>query len=204
MADTTSANGAASTKGRQPNLSKNTLFFVLIVTILLLYCAPLIVIAGVYIENIGLETPLDEGDAVVAWFIKFAEGQERHLNQVHKILIPLITFIAAASFATARDAGRTLFLALMILFFFFLAIGMQVAFDASLAEKVASVSPFFTRLEETLIIYLMLILGLQSAERSSDTESEKPRGRPSQGAAPPKADKAGAKKNEEDLHLPQR
>lgn len=184
--------------------SKNTAFFVLIVVILILYCVPLILIANVYVNNIALETPLDENDSIVAWFIKFAEGQERHLNQVHKILIPLITFIAAASFATARASWRTLLLSLLILFFFFLAIGMQVAFEASVPEKVETVSPFFTRLEETLATYLMLILGLQSAQRASDEEpAATPAGRPG-GRSPAKPDKASPTRNEGEVKLPPR
>ena len=35
---------------------------------------------------------------------------------------------------------------------------------------VLNLIPFFTRLEETLVTYLMLILGLQSAQATSDEE----------------------------------
>lgn len=188
-----------------PALSKNKVFFLLIVLILILYCAPLIVIFKVYVQNIALSTPLDENDSVVAWFIKFAEGQERHLNQVHKILIPLITFIAAASFATARASWRTLCLSVLILLFFFLAIFMQVAFEASLPDKVETVSPFFTRLEETLVTYFMLILGLQAAQAAGDKEpSDKPKPTPEgRKAAKPESGQRGRGKNKGDVKPPQ-
>jgi len=202
VTDMTLADASASRGSAWPAPGKNTLFFVLIVAILILYCAPLSVIFKVYIDNIALGTPLDENDPVVAWFIKFAEGQERHLNQVHKILIPLITFIAAASFATARASWRTLCLSLLILFFFFLAIGMQVAFEASLPDKVETVSPFFTRLEETLVTYLMLILGLQSAQRAADEEPAGPPADTPEGRKPAKPGKASPKTNEGNVKPP--
>jgi hypothetical protein len=205
MTDTAIADASAPRDLAWPGLSKNMLFFLLIVLILVLYCAPLIVIAKVYIDNIALGTALDEDRAVVAWFIKFAEGQEHTLSQVHKILIPLITFIAAASFATARASWRTLFLSVLILFFFFLAIGMQVAFEASLPSKVETVSPFFTRLEETLVTYLMLILGLQSAQASGEEVPETPAPAPEGGkAGGSEGDQRGQKKNERDLKPPKR
>ena len=162
-----SGTGASQANAWQ-GISKETVYFVIILAVIILYCAPLILIASVYICNYSLGTPIDIEKPTVKWFIAFAKGHEHSLGQVHKILIPLITFIAAAGFATASSTWRTLVLSLMILFFFFLAIFMQVAFEASAPDEVPMVSPFFSRIEETLITYLMLILGLQVAKNVSD------------------------------------
>ncbi len=146
---------------KPPNIDKSTFFFWLILGVIFMYCLPLILITLEYIRNINLSTPIDPGQN--KWFMAFALGHERSLNLVHKILMPLITFIAASSFATISSTRRTFVLSAIILLFIFMAIAMQVAFEAYVPDEASNVTPFFSRLEETLATYLMLILGLQFA-----------------------------------------
>ena len=73
--------------------------------------------------------------------------------------MPLITFIAASSFATISSTRRTFVLSAIILLFIFMAIAMQVAFEAYVPDEASNVTPFLSQLEETLATYLMLILG---------------------------------------------
>lgn len=143
------------------SIDKSTVYFWLIVVVLFVYCLPLLLITLEYIRNIDLDTPIDPGQN--KWFFAFASGEEHSLNLMHKILMPLITFIAACAFATIGSTKRTLVLSLIILVFIFLSIAMQVAFEAYAPTDAFKVSPFFSRLEETLATYLMLILGLQVA-----------------------------------------
>ena len=83
--------------GRRRASDKAKFFSCFIVVIIFVYCLPLIFLVIEFIQNIGLETPIDPGEN--KWFMAFARGHESSLNLIHKILLRLITFIAASSFA---------------------------------------------------------------------------------------------------------
>ena len=156
-----------------PVAPKQEVYFYLIIVALVLYCFPLILIAWEYIYFSRIGTPIDPEAPIVKWFIKFATSPGQTGDVIHKILIPLITFVAASSFATARSTRRTMVLSLLILLFIFIAIGMDVAFQVHLGQQADNISPFFGRLEGTLATYLMLILGLQVAGSTATSSPNK-------------------------------
>jgi hypothetical protein len=166
-------------------LTKETVFFWVIVLMIVLYGLPLVYIAHIYLDNISLETPLDPDAPGVEWFLGFARGQEKTLDVLQRILLPLVTFIAAASFATAASTWRTLGVSLLLVFFIVLTLVMGNIFDTEPQLHAAGVSPYFDRMQETLITYLVLILGLKSATLVGQARPA------SGGAATPAADRGG-------------
>lgn len=167
-------------------LSKEAVFFWIIVAVLVLYCLPLVYITKIYVSNASLGTPLDPDDPGVEWFLGFARGHQGSFDFVQKVLLPLITFIAAASFATAASTWRTLSLSLLLVVFLLMAFAMQVTFDTYLPGHTEEVSPYFSRLEEALATYLILILGLKVAAATGQAMA-----RPETRVAPPQADNGG-------------
>jgi hypothetical protein len=164
---------SATTSVSNSAAGKQQVYFYLIIVALVLYCFPLILIAWEYIYFSGTGTPIDPNAPLVKWFVRFATSPGQPGDVIHKILIPLITFVAASSFATAHSTRRTMVLSLLILFFIFVAIGMDVAFQVNLSEEADNISQFFGRLEGTLATYLMLILGLQVAGSTATSARNK-------------------------------
>ncbi|MFD0986088.1 hypothetical protein [Methyloligella solikamskensis] len=190
----TLGSGMSVSRTASPTMMKANVYFVLIVVALLLYCLPLLLIALHYFSYGTEGTPLDPVEDTVQWFVKFATNPDQPGGTFHNILMPLITFIAATSFATAASAGRTLVLSLLILGFIFLAIFMDVAFQVNFTGDASKLAPFFSQISETLTTYLMLILGLQAATVVGPDYQQmvKPKPPPT-GGAKPKPTRTGGK-----------
>jgi len=131
----------------------------------LLYVFPVLLIS-----YIGWRTNwFMEPHGAIAWFSAFMRSSDSTLNEFHKILFPLISAISVIVF---RNKPSMIMVALgaFILLMFVLTLLVGVAFDMrstgvllnGYEDKIdaKAVKSFFTRIQETLMTYFSMIVGL--------------------------------------------
>jgi hypothetical protein len=131
----------------------------------LLYVFPVLLIS-----YIGWRTNwFMEPHGAIAWFSAFMRSSDSTLNEFHKILFPLISAISVIVF---RNKPSKIMIALgafiLVMFVWTLLVG--VAFDMrstavlldGFEDKIdaKAVKSFFTRIQETLMTYFSMLVGL--------------------------------------------
>ena len=131
----------------------------------LLYVFPVLLIS-----YIGWRTNwFMEPHGAIAWFSAFMRTSDSTLNEFHKILFPLISAISVIVF---RNKPIRIMVALgaFIIHMFVLTLLVGVAFDKRSTEVLLNgyddkidakaVKSFFTRIQETLMTYFSMLVGL--------------------------------------------
>ena len=152
------------------NISKPSQDFAIAIAILIAFCAPLYLLL---ISILTTDSFKSQG-ALLAWAVYFLGNQDSALAQFHKILLPLVTGISAWQH---KDANPTLSSALVIFCVanVLLAIVVDIYFKDPLLRNAiqgnyADYSPnsattYFTRVQETLMMYLMVLMGLKASKQ---------------------------------------
>lgn len=143
----------------------------------LLYVFPVLLIS-----YIGWRTNwFMEPHGAIAWFAAFMRSSDSALNEFHKILFPLISAISVIVF---RNKPSKIMVALgaFILLMFVWTLLVGVAFDMRSTEVLLNgfedkidakaVKSFFTRIQETLMTYFSMLVGLGVAGVVSSKQGE--------------------------------
>lgn len=130
-----------------------------------LYVAPIFLIAMAAWDTHGFQ----EDSFLFNWFAAFMKSADTTLNQFHKILLPIMTAISVIAFR-GRPTKAMLFLFSFILFSFVMTVFVEVVFDMestltaikglSSPIDIRLVKSFFARIEESLMMYLMMLIGI--------------------------------------------
>jgi hypothetical protein len=130
-----------------------------------LYVAPIFLIGLAAWNTHGFQ----EDSFLFSWFAAFMKSADSTLNQFHKILLPIMTAISVIAFR-GRPTKAMLLLFSFILFSFVTTVFVDVVFDmnSTLAAIKGLDSPidarlvksFFVRVEESLMMYLMMLIGI--------------------------------------------
>lgn len=156
--------------------SHQTIAIILAFLLLSAYVAPVFVISVV-----AWSTDLFQQDSPwFAWFAAFMNSSESTLNLFHKVLLPILTAISAVAFRGKPSKG-VVGLAIFLIIVFVITLNVGVIFDMprtidamkGLADPVDMrlVKAFFTRVEESLMMYFMLLLGLGIADLAPQSSS---------------------------------
>lgn len=104
-----------------------------------------------------------------SWFAAFMKSSDSTLNQFHKILLPVMTAISVIAFRE-RPSKTMLSLFGFVMLAFIMTVSVRVFFDMPntlIALKnqvdpidISLVKAFFSRIEESLMMYLMMLLGI--------------------------------------------
>ena len=135
--------------------------------ILTLYLFPLFLIVDAAIKSDGFQEEITGSG--FGWFVAFLKHSDSTLGQFHKILFPILTGLSVVMLKEPITKTYA-FLVTYILFGFALSVYAGVYFDmgstlkaldlAKLEVSPALVSSFFARIQEVLLMYLALMLGL--------------------------------------------
>lgn len=133
--------------------------------LVLFYVAPVFIIALVAWQTGGFQ----EDSFWFSWFAAFMKSADSTLNQFHKILLPFMTTISVIAFR-GRPTRGMLLLGGFILLAFVVAVFVDVVFSMKgtlTALKgledpidIQLVKVFFTRIQESLMMYLMMLVGI--------------------------------------------
>ncbi|MDP2606156.1 MAG: hypothetical protein Q8S00_26740 [Deltaproteobacteria bacterium] len=133
--------------------------------IISLYLAPVFIIAGVAWYTQGFQ----EENFWFVWFAAFIKSADSTLNLFHKLLLPIMSGLSVLAFRSSPTKGMLL-LGAFILFGLTTTIFVSVVFEMD-TTKIAITGlkesldlnlakAFFTRIQESLMMYLMLLLGI--------------------------------------------
>lgn len=130
-----------------------------------LYVFPIYMIGVAALYTQGFQEP----NFLLNWFGAFMQSANSTLNEYHKVLFPIMSALSVVTFKSKPD-WRFLFLSFFVLFSFATTIVVSVAFDMesirtalSAESKVVDLQLsklFFGRIQETLLMYLMMLLGI--------------------------------------------
>jgi hypothetical protein len=148
-----------------------TLTIVFAFALLVLYVAPVYIIGFVSWATGGFQ----EGDFWFDWFAAFIQSGESTLNLFHKILLPILTGLSVVVFRGSKGK-KILVLAIFLLISLAVAIFVGVLFDMdSIRIALRGLKPpldvslakaFFSRIQESLMMYLMVLIGIKIVEKS--------------------------------------
>jgi len=150
-------------------IAKPTQDFMVALSILVAFCMPLYLL----LISIATTDGFKSMGSLLQWTVSFLANQDSALAQFHKILLPLVTGISAWKHKDATS-GQSVSLLIFCTLNIMLAIVADVFFrdrmviDAITANypnySAASATAYFTRIQETLMMYLMLLMGLKAAK----------------------------------------
>lgn len=132
--------------------------------LILVYVSPIYIIGVSALYTQGFQ----ESNFLLNWFGAFMKNYDSTLNEYHKVLFPIMSALSVIAFKSKPD-WRFLFLAFFVLLSFAVTVGVSVAFDtksiqnALSAEEVIDINNsklFFGRIQEMLLMYLMMLLGV--------------------------------------------
>lgn len=130
-----------------------------------IYVSPIFVIGIAAWYTSGFQEP----SFLLQWFSAFMHSADATLNEYHKVLFPVMSALSVVVFKSRPD-WRFLSLAFFVLFSFGMTIVVSVVFDiqsiqdalSGYSQKmdIALTKSFFSRIQETLLMYLMMLLGI--------------------------------------------
>jgi hypothetical protein len=113
-----------------------------------------------------------ESNFLLSWFSAFMKSAQSTLAEFHKVLFPIISALSVIVFRT-KPTKSMLFLGLFILLSFIITVYISVVFDIPRIQKallglqdpinLELTRAFFTRVQETLLMYLMMLIGISVA-----------------------------------------
>jgi hypothetical protein len=139
----------------------------------LLYVLPILVVAAAAHQSDFFQEPTP----LMEWFAAFMKSADSTLGGVHKILFPFLVTLSIIAFKD-RISVWVIALAVFVLGMFMLTVWIGVLFDmkkiidriaaqTSVGVDVAVARAFFTKVQETLLMYLMTLLGVSVASDRS-------------------------------------
>ena len=141
-----------------------------------LYTSPMLMIGYVFMVTEGFQD-ITFG---LQWFAAFMSTSESTLSQLHKVLFPIISALSVIVFR-GKVSGMMIALGLVVLVLFVVATFVGVIFDMQTTRdaldglniklELPVVKAFFTRVQETLLMYFMVLFGIGVANaRDSSME----------------------------------
>ncbi|OGP68902.1 MAG: hypothetical protein A2031_05930 [Deltaproteobacteria bacterium RBG_19FT_COMBO_43_11] len=148
-----------------------TLALIFAFVLLALYVAPVYIIGFVAWITSGFQ----EENFWFGWFAAFIKSGESTLNLFHKILLPILSGLSVVVFRGPKGR-KILSLAVFLLFSLVVTIFVAVLFDMDKTQTalrglnppldLSLVKAFLSRIQESLMMYLMLLIGIEIVERS--------------------------------------
>lgn len=144
----------------RPGLATTIAFAVVI-----LYVLPVYLILVVILRTQGLQ----EDSLLYSWFAAFMKSGDSTLNLFHKILFPVLTALSVLAYRGTPTKGM-LSLGGFLLVSLAAALSVAVFFDMDITKQrvkglnepidLTLVKAFFSRIQESIMMYFMLLLGL--------------------------------------------
>lgn len=171
--------GVASTSGNgNPGWIESNQGIAIAVAFVLtsIYVSPIFVIGVAAWYTDGFQEP----SFLLQWFSAFMHSANATLNEYHKVLFPIMSALSVVVFK-GRPDWRFLLLAFFVFFSFGTTIVVSVVFDiqsiqdalSGYSQKmdIALTKSFFSRIQETLLMYLMMLLGIGVSNTAKKQES---------------------------------
>lgn len=140
--------------------------------LILLYVLPILIVALAAYQTDGFQEP----SPMLKWFVAFMKSSDSTLNGIHKVLFP---FIATLSIVAFKDkvSRSVIALGIFVMTMFMLSVFVGVLFDipemksvlAAQGANVAETKAFFSKTQDTLLMYLMLLLGVSAISETKPT-----------------------------------
>jgi hypothetical protein len=112
---------------------------------------------------------MQQESSALKWFAAFLRDSDNTLNEFHKVLLPVVAAVSIVAF-TGKPSREMLWLAAFVLVSFTTTVAVSVSFDIKdVAEGMtglaADLAPeqakqFLARIRETLMSFLMMLLGV--------------------------------------------
>jgi hypothetical protein len=160
--------------------------------LIFLYVLPLLVVAIAAYRTNGFQDP----SVMLSWFFTFMKSSDSTLNGIHKVLFP---FIATLSIVAFKDKVNhsVIALGIFVMAMFVLSVFVGVLFDMPDIKSLldaqeakldttmtkdkepkidtsALTKAFFSKIQDTLLMYLMLLLGVSAiSEKKPATKVKK-------------------------------
>jgi hypothetical protein len=162
-----SAMAASKRENANPGWIGNNQGVAVIVAFVLIsiYVSPIYMIGVAALYTHGFQDP----SFLLQWFGAFMHSSDSTLNEYHKVLFPVMSAISVVAFKSKPD-WRFLSLAFFVFVSFGTTIVVSVAFDMpsiqdSLSDQSNAIDLrlsklFFGRIQEALLMYLMMLLGI--------------------------------------------
>lgn len=155
-----------ATAGNTSWIENNQDVAILVALVLIsVYVSPIYIIGVSALYTEGFQEP----NFLLNWFGAFMQSYDSTLNEYHKVLFPIMSALSVVAFKSKPD-WRFLFLAFFVLLSFAATVGVSVAFDTKSIQDALSAQSgvidtklsklFFGRIQETLLMYLMMLLGI--------------------------------------------
>ena len=142
--------------------------------ILFLYASPIFLVAWSYWRS----DQFSEGIFWFQWFLAFIKTGDSTLNLFHKILLPVLSALSIIALRGLKPV-KVILLVAFILFSLCITIFVSVLFDMkgiqdALKGSYSNVDlplakAFFSRIQESLMMYLMILLGIKVSEKERRT-----------------------------------
>lgn len=140
--------------------------------LMVFYSLPLYLGLASLIASSGMQEP----SWAVEWFAAYLKSSDSTLSEFHKVLMPAVSAISVMAYSKRPTTGMYV-LAAYVLLSFVIAIWITVWFDVPSVVKgldglgggltAADAKTFLGRIRETLLMYFMMLVGLQLADRKS-------------------------------------
>jgi hypothetical protein len=114
-----------------------------------------------------------EESVLLSWFSAFIKSSDSTLSSFHKVLLPIISGLSVVTFR--KKSTKPMFtLGLFVLFSFVFTVFVAVILDMPTTQAALIghkdfdfrlAKAFFTRIEETLMMYFMILIGLNVANK---------------------------------------
>lgn len=139
--------------------------------LMFLYVSPVLLIGMAWWGTGGFQ----DASFWFGWFAAFMKTSDTTLNEFHKVLLPVISGLSVVVFRK-KPGWPFVALGVFTLLAFVAATFIGVVFDMKSVQDAISGLPdtidlvqargFFTRVQETLLMYLMILLGIGVANAS--------------------------------------
>lgn len=139
------------------------------------YCAPIYLGFFALFASDGMQ----ESSTWVAWFAAYLKSSDSTLSEFHKVLLPAISALSIAAYVKRPTRGM-LVLQFFVFVSFVFALATTIWFDVKSVQDgleglgggltAADAKQFLGRIRETLLMYFMMLVGLQAANRAKDPE----------------------------------
>lgn len=151
---------------KNPQARATSLAFLLMI----FYCAPLYLGLASLLASGGMQEP----SSAVNWFAAYLKSSDSTLSEFHKLLMPAVSAISIAAYILRPTLGMVA-LATFVFVSFMVAVWTTVWFDLASVQNgleglgggltATDAKQFLGRIRETLLMYFMMLVGLQMAGR---------------------------------------
>lgn len=151
------------------NETKSNIATISLFTFILIYCAPVLFLFQ-HLASMDYNDQISAEDAAVRLVLNISSGKVDVVGSLHKLMLPLITFISGVAIFNYFGKIRLYIIILCVLIGLLMTVYAYYLFElrggASDTDNYPIFSNFFSNMIATLSAYFMLLLGLTLADHN--------------------------------------